>query len=151
MILVCRMILSEGSFPSTLTVNLANWSYCGEITRLPELCRRDWGVWGCQRLLSEGWFHGCPEVLQLQGQGTASTATAGIPISLHQSLGTGGRKSSSTRSTLCSIFSCFAFPLLHKGAPFFHLSQGQLLQAGLPCYFSTSVPEFSVFPPTPWN
>lgn len=96
------------------------------------MCRRDWGLWGCQqkllqRLLSEGWLHGCPEVLQLRGQGTASTAVAGIPLFPKQSVGTGGSKSISTSITLCSLLSYIVFPLVHKGAPLFYLSEGQLL------------------------
>lgn len=81
--------------------------------KLPDY-QRHGGLWGCQdkllqRLLSEGCLHGCPEMLQLQGQGTASTDTAGISSFLKQSVGTGGSKSSSTSSTLCSLLSLF-FP-----------------------------------------
>jgi len=106
-----------------------------------------------QRLLSRGGLGGCPGALQLQSHGTGGTVQCQQPPFLSTAfIGSGacslrGSRRSSAGSTLGSVASYRAFPLVQKGAAFFcFLQRKQLLQTNSLCGFSAIVSAISVSP-----
>lgn len=123
-----------------ISINFANWSHYPEVTKLPDICRRDWGVWDhqerlLQRLLVEDWL------VEQQPPFLLTVFTESRVCGLRAS------RRSSTGGTLCSVVLYFTMPSVHKGAAFFYFLQGkQLLQTDLPHCSSIIVFAISLSP-----